>query len=131
MADIDTVGGSFFTSDDGVEVYYKVWKPAATPVACVLAFHGLGDHINRFDHVFTAFAAAGIVVKGMDYRGHGRTHAKNAEKGSIQGYMGPSIARVWDDMVLLSKMEVDGVPKDLPTFVVSEGSSLWMHANIK
>jgi alpha-beta hydrolase superfamily lysophospholipase len=94
------------------------WKqPPEKPLAVILAFHGLGDHILRYDHMFTRFAECGILVKGMDYRGHGRTLYRNQPskpKTSLRGYT-ESFERVFQDMMLLYR-EWD--EQALPTFVV-------------
>jgi acylglycerol lipase len=48
-------------------------------------FHGMGEHIGRYDHVFSAFANAGILTTGIDYMGHGRTQvANNSLKGDLE-----------------------------------------------
>lgn len=52
--------------------------PTDTPViAKVIAVHGLGEFVDRYDPVFTQFATAGILVKGLDTRGHGHTQLEN------------------------------------------------------
>ena len=35
--------------------------------------HGIGEHIHRYEHVFSAMAQAGIRVFAWDQRGFGRT----------------------------------------------------------
>jgi acylglycerol lipase len=79
-----------------------------------LAVHGLGEHINRYGHVFSKFAASGICVKGLDMRGHGRTLKKNPSYPA--GYT--PLKEVWEDILLMDAVEVEGVPKGLPTFVM-------------
>ncbi|TPX48061.1 hypothetical protein SeMB42_g02516 [Synchytrium endobioticum] len=70
---------------DGTQLYVKEWQPSGTPVAHVYMFHGMGEHICRYDHVFTTFASAGIHTTGLDYMGHGRTQvANNSLKGHVQ-----------------------------------------------
>ncbi|KAJ3414298.1 hypothetical protein HDV05_006747 [Chytridiales sp. JEL 0842] len=110
----DTTTGDYFVAADGHKVYYNIWKPAGPVVAIVLAFHGLGEHIHRYEHVFSRFAEAGILVKGMDYRGHGRTMKKNPE---FPAGFSP-IQKIWDDMLILDAIEVKGVPAGLPKFVM-------------
>ncbi|KAI8852347.1 Alpha/Beta hydrolase protein [Chytridium lagenaria] len=108
----------YLKAADGMQIYYNIWKPAAdvTPIAVVLAIHGLGEHIHRYDHVFTKYAEAGIVVKGLDYRGHGRTLKKNLPI-SQPGFLG-SFKLVFQDMLSVNAIEVEGVPAGLPTFVM-------------
>ncbi|KAJ3179977.1 hypothetical protein HDU85_004261 [Gaertneriomyces sp. JEL0708] len=114
----DVAGGDYFTTKDGSDVYYKIWKPTADPVAALLAIHGVGEHCNRYNDMFSAFAAEGIVVRALDLRGHGRTHFKNVENGSIQGYLN-GFKSIFEDLLQLNSLVIDGLPAagELPTFV--------------
>ncbi|KAJ3345191.1 hypothetical protein HDU83_004313 [Entophlyctis luteolus] len=111
----DSAPGTYFpASADGHLIYSRFWKPAGTAKARIIAIHGLGEHISRYDHVFSAFAANGFLVKGLDYRGHGRTVFKN--KG-IQGYT-YSFEQVYQDLLQLAALPVDGLNENgLPTFI--------------
>ncbi len=75
----------------------------------------------RYDHMFAMFAEAGILVKGMDYRGHGRTVYRNEAKfpkKSLRGYT-ESFERVFQDMMLVYRMTVtEHDEQSIPTFVV-------------
>ncbi|KAJ3059734.1 hypothetical protein HDU98_004221 [Podochytrium sp. JEL0797] len=110
------LGSHFAAHADGHEIYYNIWKPTGEVKAKVIAIHGYGEHIHRYDHVFAKFAEAGILVKGMDNRGHGRTHLKNRK--SRKGFVA-SATQVLDDMLQLNSLPVAGVPgeQSLPTFV--------------
>ncbi|KAI8920664.1 hypothetical protein BC831DRAFT_553175 [Entophlyctis helioformis] len=126
------VGGSIMTSAHNADpIYTKVWAPVPQsiqpPRAVVLFFHGLGEHINRYNHVFNHFVSQGIVVKAMDNRGHGRTQrlAELAGRENLKGYI-ESFKYTWADMLALYEM---GVPecslssaevKALPTFVYGQ-----------
>ncbi|KAJ3220191.1 hypothetical protein HDU67_005517 [Dinochytrium kinnereticum] len=115
----DNAPGSYLTAaSDGMEIYYNVWKTpeGITPIAVVLAVHGIGEHIHRYNHVFSKYAEAGIVVKGLDYRGHGRTLKKNLPI-SQPGFLG-SFELVWADILAMNDIVVPGVPSGLPTFVM-------------
>ena len=73
--------------------------------------------------MFTRFAENGILVKGMDYRGHGRTLYRNQPKypkTTLRGYT-ESFARVFQDMMLLYRYQErnEWDEQSLPTFVVS------------
>ncbi|KAJ3073162.1 hypothetical protein HDU98_002134 [Podochytrium sp. JEL0797] len=110
----DAAPGSYFeATKDGRKIYYRIWKPTGVIKAQAFFFHGLGEHIERYDYVFSRFADAGIMVKGMDWRGHGRT--VKSDKSGIQGFH-TSFAQVHEDMLQLLAIEVEGAPKDLPTF---------------
>jgi alpha-beta hydrolase superfamily lysophospholipase len=73
-----TKDGFFPGHRDGLPVYYKTWIPKTLPIGRILAFHGLGEHTNRYNHLFTYFAEQGFVVRGFDYRGHGETIKKRS-----------------------------------------------------
>ena len=61
------------TTDDGLALHLRIW-PAANPSrgAAVLV-HGLGEHIDRYDHVARRLNGLGFTVVGYDHRGHGRS----------------------------------------------------------
>jgi alpha-beta hydrolase superfamily lysophospholipase len=46
------------------------------PKAMVVLCHGLGEHVDRYDHMAAAFAKARIGLIGLDHRGHGRSEGK-------------------------------------------------------
>lgn len=50
-------------------------------VATVTFCHGIGEHIKRYDAVFTTFAEAGIAVHSFDQKGFGETGKKNGGLG--------------------------------------------------
>jgi alpha-beta hydrolase superfamily lysophospholipase len=53
--------------------------PSEVKLLATVAFiHGLGEHIGRYDHVFSKFASAGIRVFAYDQRGFGRTVLQNS-----------------------------------------------------
>ncbi|KAJ3246748.1 hypothetical protein HDU78_006283 [Chytriomyces hyalinus] len=110
----DKAPGSYFTAPDRHQIYYNVWKPAGTIRAQVLFFHGIGEHVMRYDHVFKPFAEAGILVRGMDWRGHGRTVLRNNEAQAFDY----SFDQCFEDMLQLHSIAIDGVPNNLPVFVM-------------
>ncbi|CAG8506819.1 6058_t:CDS:2 [Funneliformis caledonium] len=72
---------------DGVEIYTKTWKSAIDPpVATVIALHGFGEHVNRYNYVFTKFAIKGVDVFGFDQRGFGQTAVRNKNPGQTGGW---------------------------------------------
>lgn len=53
--------------------------------AAVTFIHGIGEHIQRYDHVFSKFASHGIQVNSFDQRGFGRTLRKGGIPGHNEG----------------------------------------------
>ena len=60
-------------TDDGLALHLRVW-PAGNPRrGLVVLVHGLGEHIDRYDHVARRLNGLGFDVVGYDHRGHGRS----------------------------------------------------------
>lgn len=60
-------------TDDGLTLHLRVW-PAGDPRRGVAVLvHGLGEHIDRYDHVARWLNGLGFAVVGYDHRGHGRS----------------------------------------------------------
>ena len=121
---------------DNFELFAKYWEPSTPIKANVTFVHGLGEHILRYEHVFSKFAAAGIRVFAFDQRGFGNTVKKNCL--SVEG--GRACAMVlgdnqgWDvalDDILaaIRFSRQDGIPHFL--FGHSMGGLLAINAAIK
>eukprot|EP00842_Homolaphlyctis_polyrhiza_P001510 jgi/Hompol1/235/HPOL_001869-RA len=130
LGNMDLAGGAVLQSPvNGDLLFVREWADAAVaPRAIVLAFHGLGEHIMRYDHVFSAFAAQGLIVKGFgtNLRGHGRTvqlAALNKRRGATKGLVRP-FEETFKDMLALLRYPVKGLAHNanvqldrLPVFV--------------
>jgi len=60
-------------TSDGINIYGKKWTTEATPKAVICLMHGMGEHINRYNHFAEMFNKYGYAVIGCDHRGHGRS----------------------------------------------------------
>ena len=60
-------------STPSVKLYTKTWIPEEEIIATVIFCHGLGEHINRYDELFTFFAENAIKTTAFDQRGFGHT----------------------------------------------------------
>ncbi|KAJ3252388.1 hypothetical protein HK103_001601 [Boothiomyces macroporosus] len=68
------------------QIYTKQWIPFNQPVLCtVIFFHGLGEHINRYEHLFAGMAKAGMMIGAFDQRGFGRTAKRYGKQGVTDG----------------------------------------------
>jgi len=95
------------TTPDGTQMYAKLWKVnTETPLATVVFIHGFGEHINRYNHMFDKFTAAGLEVYGWDQRGFGRTAQKNKDHG-VNGGWKVALADITE---ALRKQKREGVP---------------------
>lgn len=95
---------------DGQEYYSKTWHQKGPLKGTMLFIHGIGEHVNRYNHVFPAIAETGIKVLAWDQRGFGKT----GRKSGIIGHNGGPVR------VLLDISEVDGRVKvnGLPHFIM-------------
>jgi alpha-beta hydrolase superfamily lysophospholipase len=60
-----------YPSEDGAQITAYRWDPPGAPRAVVQLTHGMGEHVQRYEHVAQALNDAGYVVYGQDHRGHG------------------------------------------------------------
>lgn len=97
-----------FCDETGHRFYTRTWKPD-NPKAVVYFLHGLGEHVGRYDHVFSQFSDAGIMVHAFDSRGYGKTIQLNGRTGDIGGY------KILEHDV---KAFIAAYPTDLPKFLV-------------
>lgn len=72
-----------WNSSDNLRFYVKVWEPEERPQAVISLVHGIGEHINRYDHWASAFVDEGYAVIGFDQRGHGKSEGK---RGFVPSY---------------------------------------------
>ncbi len=74
-----------FRDDDGIDVFYRCWRPTGKARLVVLIAHGMSEHSGRYQRIASALAAQGHAVYALDHRGHGRTSASTG-----RGRTGPS-----------------------------------------
>ncbi len=61
------------TTDDGLTLHLRTWPANDLRRGVVVLVHGLGEHIDRYDHVARRLNTLGFAVVGYDHRGHGRS----------------------------------------------------------
>lgn len=66
---------NFFQTSDNLSLYFKS-TPAIVSKASVIFVHGVGEHIERYDDIFNAFAHHGYSCFGFDQRGFGRSEGE-------------------------------------------------------
>lgn len=63
-------------TSDGINIYGKKWETQMPTKAVICIMHGMGEHINRYEHVAEMFTTNGYAVIGCDQRGHGKSEGK-------------------------------------------------------
>ncbi len=97
-----------FPSTAGQKLTCRVWKPEGTPKAIVQIVHGMAEHIDRYDGVAEALAAAGYAVVGHNQMGHG-------PETPLRGYFGKENGwqNLLDDVQILrerTEKQYPGIP---------------------
>lgn len=116
-----------FKADDGLEIFYRVWRPEADDKICgiVHILHGMAEHSGRYEDFARALTDAGYVVYAQDHRGHGMTaehdHMPYGFFAEQDGWK-----RIMEDSHLLDEHILDEQSDELPFFLVghSMGSFL-------
>lgn len=94
------------------KIHVQGWWPDEkrhkTPRAIILALHGLGEHIGRYEHVAEFFTHHGYGFLGADRAGHGKSGGK---RGHIKNY-----EYVFDDIKQLYNEATRRYPK-VPVFL--------------
>ncbi|KAI8973861.1 Alpha/Beta hydrolase protein [Pilobolus umbonatus] len=80
-----TVTKEWIKTQDGQDLFTKTFSSSNTPIATVVMIHGFGEHIGRYDRMFTLFASHDIECYGYDQRGYGETVKKSGDYGNNQG----------------------------------------------
>lgn len=79
-------------NNDGQEMYAHSWEPEKDSRAVITLVHGLGEHIERYEHVGAVLSKAGFTLAAFDLRGHGKS-------GGARGHT-PSYDALLDDIAL-------------------------------
>lgn len=89
----------------GVDLWGKIKRDPETSRAVVVLAHGLGEHIQRYEHVAEAFAQRDLTLMGFDQQGHGKSGGK---RGVVAG--NDSLLRDLEAAIRLAKQLAPGKP---------------------
>jgi alpha-beta hydrolase superfamily lysophospholipase len=92
----------YFTGTGNTKLYWRCWLPDGQPKAVILAVHGLGEHISRYNNLVNNVVPKGFAVYGLDHYGHGKSEGTRVFVPRFQVYL--------DDL----KTFYDTVKKDNP-----------------
>jgi acylglycerol lipase len=74
-------------SSDGLNIYGKKWFAEQSPKAVICMMHGMGEHINRYEHMAKMFVSNGYAVIGCDQRGHGKSEGQRGHFPDFEVFM--------------------------------------------
>ncbi len=108
-------------TNDGINIYAKTWEPEdGNSKGVITLVHGLGEHIERYNHVAEALTGAGFSMLGYDQRGHGQS-------GGSRGHI-PSYEQFLDDVSLAIQKTTELLPK-APHFIYGHSMGGGLVAN--
>ena len=73
MYPLDSQFTAAFKTDDGKNIFYRVWKTNNNPRGIVLLVHGLNSHSGYFQNLALRLVANDLEVYAMDLRGRGHS----------------------------------------------------------
>lgn len=98
-------------STDGVRRFVYRWEPAGPPRALMHIAHGLAEHAGRYRRLAERLTAEGFAVTADDHRGHGRTIARDQDRGFFATHEGWNrVVADLRDHVLALKDKHPGLP---------------------
>lgn len=73
-------------TSDNLRIYAKEWR-IDNPKAVLCLVHGLGEHLNRYNHLAKYFNEKGFAVVAYDRRGHGQSEGKRGHTLSYEAFL--------------------------------------------
>ena len=89
-----TVNEGTIKSTDGLNIFFRSWRPAETPRAVVVIVPGFNSHSGYYEWVGTHFAAAGCAAYALDLRGRGKSDGERFYVNTFADYVGDVAAAV-------------------------------------
>lgn len=74
-------------TNDGISIYTKIWDTENAPKYVLCLVHGMGEHINRYEHVANFFNQHNVAVVGYDHRGHGKSGGQRGHFPSLDVFL--------------------------------------------
>ncbi|MBN1597262.1 MAG: lysophospholipase [Bacteroidales bacterium] len=102
----------FFNSHDGIRLNSTTWSPDVEPNGIISLVHDFGEHIGRYNNLANKLATKGFIVRGFDFRGHGRSEGKKRQCGGFH--------KMISDLELFL-MLCDKEFEDIPHFIYAQG----------
>lgn len=107
-----------FKSEDLREISAVKWIPEDEDsiIGAVQLFHGMAEHIERYDEFATYLNSKGFVVIGNDHRGHGKSLLEEGDTGIFDDKAG------WDKVVNDTRKvttQLKDQHRNLPIFIIS------------
>ena len=74
-----TSDNDYFKSFDGINIFYRTWKPSKKIEKIIIVAHGMAGHGEFFVLLADKLVNQGIMVIAPDYRNHGHSEGKKGD----------------------------------------------------
>ncbi len=91
---------TFIDTFNNLSIHSKKWLPEGDIKGVIILIHGLGEHIERYEHVGVFFNKHNFAVYGFDLPGHGRSAGPRGHIASfefVNGYINKIIGEIKKD----------------------------------
>ena len=92
-------------SSDGLNIFYRSWRPAAAPRGVVVIVHGFNSHSGYYAWVAQKLVERGVAVYAPDLRGRGKSDGERFYVQTFADYVNDVSA-----VVRLAKSREKGLP---------------------
>lgn len=104
------------------KLHVIVWKPEKV-IAVLQIFHGMTEHIDRFDELADYMASRGILVFGEDHLGHGKTAVDKKEFGYFSE---GNVSKIMTEGIHALTLEVKEKYKNIPFYILGHSMGSFM-----
>lgn len=102
-----------FVDEDGLNIFFRSWRPAGPTRAIVVICHGVNSHGGQYLWAGEQFADSGYAVYAIDLRGRGKSDGERYYIDDVSEYVG--------DVACLIKMAKSREP-GLPVFLLGHSA---------
>lgn len=83
-----SISEEFLSSDDGLKLFMRAWRPQRRMRALLVVVHGFNSHSGYYDAMAQQAARSGIAVYAADLRGRGRSEGRRFYVSRFEDYVG-------------------------------------------
>jgi alpha-beta hydrolase superfamily lysophospholipase len=94
-----------FEGNEGLRIFFRVWRPAGTPRAVVVINHGVNSHSGQYFWTAEQFVKHDLAVYAIDMRGRGRSDGERYFVDHVDEYAG-DLAQ----LIAIAKSREPGLP---------------------
>lgn len=94
-----------FSTGNGLDLFYRSWRPTGSPRAAVVIVPGFNSHSGYYDWVARKLADDALATFAIDLRGRGRSDGERFSVETFADYVSD-----FAQLVAIAKAEIPGLP---------------------